>query len=115
MLHLKCFIFSIFLWLSFGASQDFNGVTSFFHNQAEISTSSNDINHKALIVDSHNENNPVNWSYKTLKIPFIVSNNKAQQPNAEIYNYKLLYIDIGEIIPLKLTSRKLIFPFHFFT
>jgi hypothetical protein len=115
MLHFKCFIFSIFLWLSFGTSQDVNGVTSLFNNQAEILTSSNDINHKALIVDTHNENNQANWSYKTFKTPFIPSNNKVQQPNAETYNYKLLYIDIGEIIPLKLTSRTLIFPFHFFT
>jgi hypothetical protein len=115
MLHFKCFIFSIILWLSFGSSQDVNGDTSLFDNQTEITTTSNDTNHKALIVDTHYENNWVNRSLNTFKNSFNLFNVKVHQPNAETYNYKLLYIDIGEIIPLKLTSRTLIFPFHFFT
>lgn len=115
MLDFKCFIFSIFLWLSFGSPIDFNGATSLFDNQTETTTSSNDTNHQALLVDRHPETNQANWSFKTFKIPYIHSNDKSQQPNAETYNYKLLYIEIGEIIPLKLTSKTLIFPFHFFT
>lgn len=114
MLDFKCFIFSIFLWLSFGSPIDFNGATSLFDNQTEITTSFNDTNHQALLVDRHHETNRANWSFKTFKIPYINSNDKVQQSNAKTYDYKLLYIEIGEIIPLKLTSRTLIFPFHFF-
>jgi len=115
MAHFKCFIFSVFLWLSFSSPIDFNGVNALFDNQTEITASSNDTNHQALIVDTHHENNQANWSFKTFKTPFNPSTDKVQQPNAETYNYKLLYIEIGEIIPLKLTSSTLIFPFHFFT
>lgn len=115
MLGFKCFIFSIFLWLSFGSLQNFNGATSIFDNQAEITTSSNDTNHQALIVGKHLETNRANGAFKTFKIPYIHSNDKVQQPSADTYDYKLLYIEIGDIISLKLTSRTLIFPFHFFT
>lgn len=115
MLHFKCFIFSIFLCLSFSSSQDFNRASLLFDNLTEITTWSNDTNHQALIVDRHLATNQANWSFKTFKIPYIHSNYKVKQHNAETYNYKLLYIEIGEIIPLKLTSRTLIFPFHFFT
>ena len=115
MLDFKCFVFSLFLWLSCSSPQDFNGATSIFDNRTEITTSSNDTNHQAIIVDSHLETNQANRSFKTFKIPYIHSNYKVQQPNTETYDYKLLYIEIGEIIPLKLTSRTLIFPFHFFT
>ena len=115
MLDLKCFIFSIFLWLSFGSLIDFNGATLLLDKQTENISSPYDTNYQVVIVDRHLQTNQANWSFKTFKRPYIQSNDNVKQPNAETYDYKLLYIAIGEIITLKLTSRTLIFPFHFFT
>ncbi len=115
MLGFKCFICSLFLWLSFYSPQDFNGGYSIIDSQVEKITSSNDNNHQALIVDGHLETNQANWSFKTFKIPFIPINDKISLPIAETYDFKLLYLEIGETIPLNLTSSKLIFPFHCFT
>lgn len=111
----KIFIFSLFLWLSFTSPKDFIGVSSNFDSQTEIITSSHDTNDNALIVDNHLESNRANWSLKTFKIPYIQSDVKLQYPIAKTYDYKLIYLEIGNAIPLKLTSRTIIFPFHFYT
>lgn len=115
MLGIKYFICSLFLWLSFGSPQDFNGVFTTIDSHEEIISTTNNNHHQALIVDGHFETHQANWSFKTFKTPFIPSNDKVQQPNAATYDYKLLYLEIGKSIPLKLTSSKRIFPFHCFT
>ena len=115
MLGIKCFICSLFLWLSFGSPQDFNGVSSTIDSQSEIHSTTNDNHHKAIIVYGHLETYQANWSFKTFKAPFIPSNYGVSMPTAETYDYKLLYLEIGKTIPLKLTVSKLIFPFHCFT
>lgn len=115
MLDFKCLIFSFFLWLSFTAYLHSNEAFSTFDCQTEITNSSNNTNDQSLIIDSHLELNQVNWSLKTFKTPYTHSSNKLKQPNAETYNYKLNYLEIGNSITLKLTSRAIIFPFHSFT
>ncbi|PQJ81457.1 hypothetical protein [Polaribacter glomeratus] len=115
MLYFKCFIFSLILWLSFTSSLQLNEATSTFDRKTEIKNLSNNINHQALIVDAHLEINSANWSGKTSKIPNNYLENKLKQPVAETYNYKLVYLAIGNRIPLKLTSKIILFPFHFFT
>ena len=115
MLGFKCFICSLFLWLSFSSPQDFNGVSSTIDSQTEIISTSNDNHHQALIVEGHLETHQAHWSFKTFKTPFNTSNQKVSLPTAETYDYKLLYLEIGKNIPLKLTSSKRIFPFHCFT
>jgi hypothetical protein len=92
-----------------------NEASSTFKRQTEIVNSSNDTNEKALIIDSYLELNQANWSLKTFKTPYTHPNNKLKQPKAESYNYKLNYLEIGNSITLKLTSRTIIFPFHSFT
>jgi hypothetical protein len=115
MLGFKCLIFSIFLWLSFAASPHLNEARSSFDSQTEITNSSNETNDQALVIDNHLELNQANWSLKTFKTPYTHSSNKLKQPNAETYNYKLNYLEIGNSITLKLTSRAILFPFHSFT
>lgn len=111
----KIFIFSLFLWLSFASPKDFIGVSSNFDSQTEITISSHDTNDNALIVNNHLETNRANWVLKTFKIPYPHSNEKFKHSIAKTYDYKLIYLEIGNTIPLKLTSRTIIFPFHFFT
>ncbi|SDB31613.1 hypothetical protein SAMN03097699_0664 [Flavobacteriaceae bacterium MAR_2010_188] len=115
MLGFKYFICSLFLCLSFGSPQSFHGVSSTIDSQTEIISTTSDNHHQALLVDGHFETHQANWSFKTFKTPFIPSNHKVSLPSAETYDYKLLYLGISKTIPLKLTSSKLIFPFHFFT
>ena len=115
MLGFKCFIFSFFLWLSFVSPQQFDGTTSVFDSQAENISSSYDANHQVLIFDNQIQTNQADCSLKTFKLPYIHSEEKVKQPNAKTYDYKLLYFEIGNTIPLRLTSRTIIFPFHFFT
>jgi hypothetical protein len=115
MFGFKCFIFSFFLWLSFASPEHFNGVTSTLDNQVEITTSSIDFNNQALIVCNHLKTNRVNFTLKTFKIPYTYSNDKLLHHIDKTYDYKLIYLEIGNAIPLKLTFRKLLFPFHFFT
>lgn len=115
MLYFKCFIFSLILWLSFSSSLQLNEATSTFDRKTEIKNLSNNINHQALIVDTHLEINSAISSGKTSKIPNSFFENKRKQPVAETYNYKLIYLAIGNRIPLKLTSKIILFPFHFFT
>lgn len=115
MLGFKYFICSLFLWLSFGSPQDFNGVSSTIDSPTEIIAFTKDNHHLALIVDGHFETHQAHWTVKTFKTPFIPSNHKVSPPTAETYDFKLLYLEIGKTIPLKLTSSKLIFPFHCFT
>ncbi len=115
MLGFKYFIFSLFLWLSLTTPPQLHGVPIIFDSQAELITTSSDINHQALIVDNQLETHRANWSFKTLKIPYTHFLESIETYNAQKYDYKLLYIEIGDAIPLNLTIRKLIFPFHYFT
>ncbi|MBP0904026.1 hypothetical protein ACFSKN_09255 [Mariniflexile gromovii] len=115
MLGFKYFICSLFLWLSFSSPQEFYGASSNIDIKVDSITSSNGNKHQALIVDGYLEINQANWSFKTFKIPFIPINYKVLLSIAESYDFKLLYLEIGKNIPLKLTSSTLIFPFHCFT
>lgn len=115
MLGFKCFICSLFLWLSFGSPQNFNGVPSTIDSQTEIINSTTGTLPQALIIGGHFQTHQANWSVKTFKTPFISSNDKVSLPTAETYDFKLLYLEIGNYIPLRLTSSKIIFPFHCFT
>lgn len=115
MLGLKCFICSHILWLFFVSAPQVDGVALNFESRSELSTLYNDTNHQALIVANHLDTPRANWSFKTIKIPCTFLNYQKQLPIADAYDYKLLYIKIVETISLKLTSRTLIFPFHFFT
>ncbi|WP_339658734.1 hypothetical protein [uncultured Polaribacter sp.] len=115
MLKIKCFIFSLFLWLSFTTTSPKNAVNTAFYSQLEIKKLSNNTNQYALIVDNTLKVNRDNWTLKNFKIPFKLTKNKLKQPIAKTYDYKLNYLSIGETIPLKLTSTTIIFPFHFFT
>lgn len=112
---IKVFICSLFLWLSFASPQPFTGDSSIFDSQAEVITSANHTNNNALIVDNHLETNRANWSIKTFKIPYIQPNVKLKYSIAKTYDRKLIYLEIGNTIPLKLTPRIIIFPFHSFT
>lgn len=111
----KIFIFSLFLWLSFASPNHSIGVSSNFDSQTEFNISSSDTRNNALIVDNHLETNRANWVLKTFKVPYPHSNEKIKHPIAKTYDYKLTYLEIGDTIPLKLTPRTIIFPFHFFT
>ncbi|SDB26935.1 hypothetical protein SAMN03097699_0406 [Flavobacteriaceae bacterium MAR_2010_188] len=114
MLGFKYFICSLFLGLYFGSPPSVNGVLTSIDSQTEIISITSDNHHQALFVDRHLETHQANWSFKTFKTPFIPINDKVSLPTAETYDYKLLYLGIGKTIPLKLTSSKLIFPFHSF-
>lgn len=115
MLGFKSFICCLFLWFSIVAPLDFNGVTSRVDRQTEITISSNETDYEALIVDYHLETNRASWSLKTFKIAYNYLKDGLKFPNPETYDYKLLYLEICNTIPLSLTSRTIIFPFHFFT
>ncbi|TVZ59896.1 hypothetical protein NA63_2438 [Flavobacteriaceae bacterium MAR_2010_105] len=115
MLGFKCFIFSLFLLLSFDSSQYINNNTSLFESEAEITSFTDGTNHQAYVVDPLLESNQGYYSFKTYKIPFVCCKHKASQFTEKTYDYKLLYIKIGDGLPIQLTSRTLIFPFHFFT
>lgn len=115
MLGFKYFIFSLFLWLSLTTPPQLHGVPMIFDSHAELITTSSDINHQALIVDNQLEIHRANWSFKIFKVPYTHLNDSIATLKAQIYDHKLLYIEIGDAIPLKLTTKKLIFPFHFFT
>lgn len=115
MLDLKCFIFSLFLWLSFTATPLVNAANTSIDNNLEIKKLSKSNNDHAIIVDNTLETNRDNWTFKSLKTPYKLTNNKLQQPHSSNYDYKLIYLRISKTIPLKLTSRAIIFPFHFFT
>jgi|GEM_PF-3275063 len=111
----KIFIFSLFIWLSIASPDKFTGLPSHSDNQTEINISSYGTGDNALLVDNHLETNRANSFLKTFKIPYFHSNDKFKQPIAKTYDSKLIYLGIGNTIPLKLTARTIIFPFHFFT
>ena len=115
MLGLKYFICSLFLWLAFLSHPQVDGVEMVFDGPLEVITPSNDINGQALIVDNHFKTNRAFWSFKTFKPHYLYVVDSVQAPIALTYDYKLLYIEIGNTIPLQFTSTRLIFPFHFFT
>lgn len=115
MLSIKCFICSLFLWLAFFSPMQIEGNTAYFEKPLAHITASSDTNYNALIVDNHLNTHRVNWSSKTFKIPYSALNNKFQQSIVSLYDCKLLYVKIGNVIPLHFTSRTLIFPFHSFT
>ena len=115
MLGLRIFICSLFVWLSFASPQEFSGEPSTIESQTQLTVSSSGFDHHALIVDTHFELNRVNWSLKTFKIASHFLNDTSDNLNADTYQHKLLYIEIGNTIPLKLTPSTIIFPFHTFT
>lgn len=115
MLCVKYFISSLILWLSLGSPQDFNGASPTIDSQTEIISATNDNNRSATIVDSYLETRQAIGSFKRFKTPFIPITYQVSLPKAENYSYEFLYFEIGKTIPLKLTTSKLIFPFHCFT
>ncbi len=115
MFGFRVFICILLVCLSVVSPQEFSGETSPIESQTELAISSKNGNQSALIVDNHLEVNRVNWSLKTFKIASHYLNNFSKNYNAENYKYKLLYIEIGKTIPLKLTPTAIIFPFHSFT
>lgn len=115
MLVFKCFICSLFLWLSFSSPQEFNGDRSIFDSHVDSITTSNSSKHQALLVRGYLETNQAHGAFKTFKLPFRPFYNEVSLPTAQSYDYKLLYLEIASTIPLKLTVKTLIFPFHFFT
>lgn len=115
MLVFKCFIIGLLLWLSTGHHQEFNTTLSDHETQLDTVISPIHKNHQALIVEVDFNLNQANWWFKTLKTPFALLNNRALLYNACIYNHRLLYLNIGDTIPLQLTTSKLVFPFHCFT
>lgn len=115
MFGFKIFICSLFVWLSYASPQEFSGEISTIENQKEILISSLDFNHHALIVDDHLEPIRVNGGLKTFKIASHNLNVSSENPKDENYDHRLLYLEISNAIPLKLTPREIIFPFHSFT
>ena len=110
MLGFKTFIFGLFIWLSFASPLDLNGQTSAFESQDEITISSYDTNHHALLVDNNHDSSRSTWSIKTFKLASNYLNDEIRFPKAGAYD-----LEISENIPLRLTPRTIIFPFHFFT
>lgn len=115
MLKIKCFIFSLFIWLSISSSLPKIAVNTSFDSKLEIKNLTNNNNQHALIIDNTLKINRENCSLKNFKTPFKHIKNKQKQPIAKSYDYKLIYLSIGETLPLKVTPRTIIFPFHFFT
>lgn len=115
MLGLKTFIFSLCIWLSFSSPIDFNGVNLTIESQAEITISTFDSNHQALLVENHLEIGQANWSLKTFNLVYDYLSENFKHLQSDSYDYKLLYLEIGDTISLTLTPRVIIFPFHTFT
>ncbi|PHR13129.1 MAG: hypothetical protein COA40_06395 [Aequorivita sp.] len=90
-------------------------MSSIEESPSEISVSPNEANHNALIVDGYFKPQHTNGSVRTFKVPYSPSNTSLQLFIAVSYNHKLTYFEIGKSIPLRLTSRTIIFPFHFYT
>lgn len=115
MVGLRIIVFSLFIWLSFSAPVQSIGLSSIDDSPSGISVSSSGVNHNALIVDSYFKPHHTNGSLRSFKIPYAPSNTSVQLFIAESYTHKLTYFEIGKSIPLRLTSRTIIFPFHFYT
>ncbi|QQX76147.1 MULTISPECIES: hypothetical protein [Aequorivita] len=115
MLGFRIFIFSLFIWLSFVAPTQSIGLPSIEENPSEISVSANEANNNALIVDGYFKTQYSNGALRTFKVPYSPSNTSLQLFIAKSYTHKLRYFEIGKSIPLRLTSRTIIFPFHFYT
>lgn len=115
MLVLKCFISGLLLWLSTGHYQEFN--TSLSNHDTQLDTVISPIHKKyqALIVEVDFNLHQANWWFKTLKTPVAPLKNRALLYNADTFDHQLLYFNIGNAIPLQLTTGKLLFPFHCFT
>lgn len=115
MLGFKCFISGLLLWLSTDHYQEFN--TTLSNHETQLDTVISPINkkHQALIIEVNFNLHQANWPFKTLKTPGVPLKNRALLNNADTFDHQLLYFNISNTIPLQLTTRKLIFPFHCFT
>jgi hypothetical protein len=115
MLGFKSLIFSLFLWLYFTAPLYLDGTLSIFDTQPKITTSFNETNNQALLVKEQLETNRANCTVRVFQATNPVLNETLKLTEAESYASKLTYFKIGNTILLKLNTRTLIFPFHFFT
>ena len=115
MLVLKYVISGLLLWLSVGQHQEFDNTSLSPDLHSDTVTSSIHKKHHGLISDISFELNPVDLLYKTSKTSFGFVKNRVLRNANETYNHELLYFKIGSNIPLQLTTRKRIFPFHCFT
>jgi hypothetical protein len=115
MLVFKCFISGLLFWLSFANQQEFFRATSNPQLKPETVTPAIHKKQQGLISEVQFEFNLTDVLSKTLKTSFGSLNNKVFLNLIVAYNHKLLYFKIGSNIPLQLTTRKRIFPFHCFT
>lgn len=115
MLSLKCFVFSVFIWLLNLAQPPFNQDSFTSKKQEVTKTSFKNYNHLALLVDGPHRASPYKWSIKSMKLVFGLFNKSSNLRISEIHDAHLLYLKIGYFIPLKFSIRELIFPFHRFT
>ena len=115
MLVLKYVISGLLLWLSVGHHQEFDNASLSPDLHSDTVTSAIHQKHQGLNADVSFELNPVDLLYKTSKTSFGFVKNRVLISVDETYHRELLYFKIGSNIPLQLTTRKRIFPFHCFT
>ncbi len=115
MVRFNCFIFNLIIGLFLFLPQNIVGSLPIFNNQVEVIYSSGDDQNVPLVFDSGIETNQIPFAPKASKLPMVQFFNTTEHLNYVTNEDKLLYFGIGNAIELKLTSRIIIFPFHFFT
>lgn len=103
------------LWLSFANVQAFDIALSSTDVNADTITSGIYEKHQGLIPDIRFEWSSIDVFYKTPKVSFGTAKSKLLTDTTSTCQYELLYFKIGSHIPLQLTTRTRIFPFHCFT
>lgn len=115
MVRFNYFHFNLLIGLFLFLPQNIIRTLPNFDNRVEVIYASDDNQKTPLVFDLGIETNQVPFAPKTSKLPMFQYFNRAEHLSYVTHEPKLLYIGIGNAIELKLTSKDIIFPFHFFT
>jgi hypothetical protein len=114
MFSLKCFLISVFIWLTLVAQSQLIWMGSDTSNH-DLTFSSNHRNDQALIVNNTFQNNDILDDDDSINSPIKVFNSKTLVIDCNLGHVNFLNDKNSMRHLLQLTTKKIIFPFHCFT
>ena len=114
MFTLQGAILYIFGWMMMLGSSDLSAVPMASYNPTDKIVASKDQEHMPLSFDAVSEANH-SFTYETPNLKTFPRPYKLTENTVTPLNYQLSYYIIGQQIMVNLTTKAIIFPFHWFT
>lgn len=115
MLGFKIVVFSLLWWFAGSVPNESGTAVAHAPASTHLMVSGQGTAHHAIIVENSFKPAQASTSFRFVKVPYALSNGSVRVFNGHSYNPRLSYFSIAKHIPLRFTTKAIIFPFHTFT